>query len=262
MNIAFDRPPISEIVIAMYFNPPLTDFRSQHVGRFWEKIRDDFPVARQQVPVGGGPGIGPEEPFPMPRYWFIARDKINLLQIQKNAFMFNWRRQGTERYPRYHREIKPNFDRFYGQFEAFVCAEVDVSEVSIDLCELTYVNTIEQCDYWAGPGDTQNVIPSFSNLSPSMENTVTPDFNCFYSYLVESDLQLSIRVRNAVVPQKANLALLMFEIKASTRLNGAPKSQADSWFQRAHDAIVMCFTDMTSKTAQDQHWGRRVEGAE
>ena len=264
MAITFENPPISEVVVATYFNPSLADFRSQHVGRFWETIRNEFPVARQQVPVGsvGPPDIGPDEPFPMPRYWFIASDEISLIQIQKNAFMFNWRRRGTNQYPRYHSDIKPTFDRLYGEFETFLRTEVRVPEVTIDLCELTYVNTIKKCDLWAGPGDTERVISSFSTPSPGIDFTVDPDFNCQYIYTVASDLKLTVSIRNAVAPEQSNAAVLVFEIKASTRLGRAPKPQADIWFQRAHDTIVTCFTEMTNQDAQDNHWGRQGERLE
>ena len=262
MTIVFENPPISEVVMATYLNPSLVDFRSQHVGRFWERIRHEFPVVRQQIPVGVGPDIGPEEPFPMPRYWFIAQDEINLVQIQKNAFIFNWRRAGSNRYPRYHREIKPGFDRFYGELETFLRTEVDVPEISIDLCELTYVNPVEQGNYWAGPRDTQMVIPSFSTLSLGAEVSTEPDFNCQFIYTVTHDMQLGVTVRNAVVPQRSNEPALMFEIKASARLGQASKAVADSWFERAHDAIVNCFVGMTSKDIQREYWGRQSEETE
>ena len=148
-RVVFDSPPINEVVMATYFNPPLVDLRSQHIGLFWEEIRKEFPVVRQQVPVGVGPDIGPDEPFPMPRYWFIASDDINLVQIQKNAFMFNWRRRGQNQYPGF-QDIKLNFDRLYSDFENFLRHRIGISEVPVGLCELTYIDAIEECDYWHG----------------------------------------------------------------------------------------------------------------
>ena len=90
----------------------------------------------------------------MPRYWFVADDEISLIQLQKNAFIFNWRRRENNKYPHFNRSIKPDFDRLYSELESFLATDVDAEPISIDLCELTYVNTVEQCDYWTGPGDT------------------------------------------------------------------------------------------------------------
>jgi hypothetical protein len=49
----------------------------------------------QQPPIGSiidGPG----EVFPLPRFWFVAKDEATLLQVQKNAFLFNWRKNDME----------------------------------------------------------------------------------------------------------------------------------------------------------------------
>ena len=138
MSVYFKSPPINEVVIATYFKPAV-ELRSEHIGLFWAQIKSEFPLVRQQPPVGTEIPMGGDV-FPMPRYWFTADDGISLIQIQKNAFMFNWRRREDE-YPRYHK-IKPCFDKYYSLFSEFISAEVPSSEQAIDMCELTYVNAV------------------------------------------------------------------------------------------------------------------------
>ena len=254
MPITFRNPPINEVVISTYFNPPLSDLRSEHVGLFWEKIKSEFPVVRQQPLVGIGPTVGAaNEVFPMPRYWFIASDGINLIQIQQNAFMFNWRRGGDE-YPRFHRNIKPTFDRYYGLFSEFIRGEISNEDLAIDLCELAYVNTLERCEFWAGPQETMNVIPSFSVLAPGINFSGSPEFNCNYAYRVADDLHLNIGIRSGVKAQEQNIPILIFEIKASGRVGQRTKPGTDEWFERAHDAILGCFVGMTSTDIQNRFW--------
>lgn len=255
MPRAFKNPPIDEVVVSSYFNPPLVNFRSEHVGLFWEKIKNDFPTVKQQVPVSIGQDIIAEECFPMPRYWFIAGDEISLIQIQKNAFMFNWRRRTGNEYPRYYENIKPAFDKYYGLFSEFVRTEVGTEELTIDLCELIYINTLEHCDFWVGPQDTGKVIPSFSILDPGIDASDSPSFNCNYFYRVSADLQLNINLRSGVKVQQQNAPVLAFEIKASGRLGGITKPLSDEWFQRAHDSINECFKHMTSPDIQKNYWG-------
>lgn len=255
--IVFNNPPVSEVVTATYFRQPIADLRSQHVGLFWQRIRNLFPVAHQQLPAGIGADIGPDEPFPMPRYWFISDDDISLLQIQKSAFIFNWRRRGDNRYPHFNKSIKPTFDRLYSEFESFLAKDIGTPDVPIDLCELTYVNTIEQCDYWTGPRDTAKVIPSFAAVYPGIEGVFCSDFNCFYTYSIDSDLHLGIAVRSAVASRPPNEPVLVFEIKASARLGGVHKSEAYLWFERAHSSVFKCFVKITQEQVQYDHWGRR-----
>ena len=262
MSIVFKNPPINEVVVSAYFSPPLSDFRSEHVGLFWEKIRVDFPIVRQQPPVASpvsaGLEVNADEPFPMPRYWFIADDDISLIQIQKNAFMFNWRRR-DDAYPRFHRNIKPAFDRYYGLFSEFIRAEIQDEEPSIDLCELTYINAVERCEFWGGPEETERVIPSFPLLSPGIEVLGPPEFNCNFGYRIESDMQLSIAIRNGVMAQQADAPVLIFEIRAGARFGHAQKSEADEWFERAHDSIAQCFVGMTHRDIQSEHWEREED---
>ncbi len=252
--ITFENPPVNEVVISTYFNPPLSDFRNEHIGLFWERIRGEFPIVRQQFPVGIGLEFAADEPSPMPRYWFIAGNDINLIQIQKNAFIFNWRRRNKD-YPRFHRQIKPTFDKYYGLFSEFIRTEIKtVEEFTVDLCELTYINALERCEVWSGPQDTAKVIPSFSILETDINAYGLPEFNCNYAYKIATDLQLNIGIRTATKAQQPEVPVLIFEIKASGRLGKVGKPATDEWFERAHDDIKRCFVSVTSPDIQINYW--------
>ncbi len=256
-RIIFDRPPINEVVIATYFDPPLADLRSQHIGIFWNEIKGDFPVVRQQIPVGAAPDIGLDEPFPMPRYWFIARDEINLVQLQKNAFMLNWRRRGQNQYPGF-QDIKLNFDGLLGKFENFLSLGIGISEVPIALCELTYIDAIEECEYWRGPSDTGKVIRSFQ--IPLADSSIsTSGFDCRYSYQAEEEISLSTRIWTMVRPGEPGRTALGIEMKTIKRFEGVPKTATDDWFRRAHDTMLRHFLDITSEDIQREYWGLRTE---
>ena len=258
MSTAFKNPPVNEVVVATYFNPPLSAFHSEHIGLFWEKIKDEFPVVQQHPPLGFSIEMGPydmaDELFPMPRYWFVATDDIYLIQVEKSAFIFNWRRRGTDKYPRFHKNIKPAFDKYYNLFDELIRAELGIPKISIDLCELTYVNSVEECDFWTGPQDTANVIPSFSALSPGADITEELGFSYQYGYRVATDMILSLRIQSVAPPPNLNVRKLVFEIKANGRLGQAAKSAADEWFKRAHDTVIGCFSGITSSDIQDKYW--------
>ena len=254
MSAMFKAPPINEVIVSSYFKPPLAGFRSEHIGLFWERIKRDFPTVKQQLPVGPIPAIE-DEPFPMPRYWFIADDEVNFIQIQKNAFILNWRRRESNEYPRYRESIKPAFDKYYGFFSEFIQTEFgEEKQPTIDFCELAYINVLESCDFWRGIEDTAKVIPSFPTLSPGVGSFKLAGFNCNYFYDITEDLQLSIDIRNGLKARQPDTPALIFEIKASGRIDGGTKAIPDEWFQRAHDAIIECFLCMTDADIQKKHW--------
>jgi uncharacterized protein (TIGR04255 family) len=252
MTIKFEKPPINEVVISTYFNPPIHGLRNEHIGLFWHSVRKDFPNVSQQHPVGRMDIPMGQEIFPMPRYWMIAADDINLIQIQKNAFMFNWRRREDE-YPHYD-NLKPVFDKHFSVFRDFILSETDTKDLRVDVCELTYINTIESCDYWYSSRDTGNVIPSFSILDIGVIPKVGPGYNCAFVYELADDLQLRVSIRNAQSTQDPEIMVLVLEIRASGRIGSANKSSIDSWFERGHQAIIDGFVRMTNPEIQKKYW--------
>ena len=150
--------------------------------------------------------------------------------------------------------IKPIFDRLYGQFETFM-REVGIPEVSVDLCELTYVDTIEQCDYWRGPADTRNVIPFFSNPYLGWKLQIAPSI-----VAMPGRRACALRQdRSMVDPQRSGQPVMALEMKANKRFGGVQKISADGWFERAHDTIIRYFMTLTSEDVQREHWGIQTE---
>ena len=260
MSVHFDSPPVNEVVIATFFDPPPADLRNEHIGLFWGEIRDRFPVVQQRPPTAipdsltYDAGMVNPEFFPMPRYWFVAEDSINLIQVQKNAFMLNWRRRDAD-YPSF-THIKPNFDRYYTVFSDFVRAELDVA-LEISSCELTYVNTVEQSEFWSGPSDTHRVINSFWVPDVDPQSSGHPDFNCRYGYQVSDAMRIEIAISSGFATQQPSTPVLILEIKATGRPERQTKSQADAWFDRAHAAIVGTFLHLTDSEIQRRYWGHK-----
>ena len=251
--IAFENPPVNEVVVSTYFDPPLSDFRNEHIGLFWGIIKDEFPNVHQRIPVGFAPEVIDNE-FPMPRYWFISENETNLIQIQQNAFMFNWRRRHEERYPRFHRTIKPTFDKYYGIFSEFARTQANVTDLTISRCELGYINILETFELWKGPQDTTKVIPSFSFLEVGINNAVPQGFNSNYIYNVQTDLQINIGIRAVTKVQEREAPVLIFEIRAIGNFGQVAQPATDEWFERAHGAIKNCFLGMTSSEIQNRFW--------
>lgn len=258
LRYIFDNPPLREVVIATYFTPSLDAFQSQHVGRFWDKVVDKFPVVRQQFPIGFDHDINPDEPFPMPRYMFIGHDDATVAQIEKNALQLNWRHRNNGVIPRFRSDIKPAFDSLYAEFETFLRTTVEIPEISIGLCELNYLNVVEQSEYWRDSGDTATIFPALSVPSLVEDAPIARNFNFQFTHDFE-DIQLGVMVRNAVSQRDPRQQRLILEIKASGEFDGVYKPDADRWFDKAHDTIFKCLTHITDKRVQEEHWGLQIE---
>lgn len=81
----------------------------------------------------------------MPRYWFEKSGTPDLLQVQQDRIIHNWRKQEGELiYPRYE-TLRERFKTEVDQFAAFLDEE-NIGELRPNQCEVTYVNIIELPD--------------------------------------------------------------------------------------------------------------------
>lgn len=258
MRTKYTHPPINELVLGVYFNPPLIHLRSEHVGLFWREVRDQFPVIRQQSPIGDVFVGAPNEHAPMPRYWLIAADDAHLLQIQRNAFLVNWRRRNSGQYPHFE-TVKQVFDANYDKLIAFLKAEAETPEVSIDVCELTYINLIESGDYWKDVGGIAAVVPSFRALEPVLAKATLQDVNATTIFKFDDRSSLSVNVRTGNSPSTKKSRLIL-ELRASGKPSAGTKTAADAWFAMAHDVIGECFNTMTAPEVQQKYWIPKKDG--
>jgi uncharacterized protein (TIGR04255 family) len=258
MKVKYKQPPINELIIGAYFDQPLA-LRAEHIGLFWSKIRSHFPKIQQQpeivLPIVGRLSfqIGfTDEPYPMPRFWLTSEDETILLQIQKNAFLLNWRKRDSE-YPHFE-NVKSFFDQYLNTYSEFLKNDLGIQLPTLHIAELTYSNLIESTEYWRDVSDTTRLFPAISIPDPGLPIEGTPEFNYLTAYKLAPDLSLNVTVRSGRKASEAGKPVLVFELRAVGALGAAPKGVADAWYGRAHDAIGRCFTSMTSPDIQRRYW--------
>lgn len=255
MPLKFDAPPINELVIAIYYDQGIKSLGAEHVGLFWSQIRDRFPTIRQHPPVMP-PHIGytTQDPYlvefdPMPRLWLESTDQETVIQIQKNAFMLNWRSRGG-RYPSYEK-VKEDFDTYKKLFFKFLKEVLNEEEPKTRLADLTYTNLVKRSDYWTGLQDTSKIIPNFSIAVPVSTSEV-PDFQQAYIQKINDELALNTSIKSARSAQDPTAPMLVIEYRALGLLSDP--STLDKWFSNAHIVIDDCFSKMTAKDIQINYW--------
>jgi uncharacterized protein (TIGR04255 family) len=253
----FKFPPINELVIGVYFNTPLLGLRAEHIGLFWHSIRDTFPIVSQTGPiVAQGAAVdaallpAPEEVYPLPRFWLSSADETMLVQLQRNAFLLNWRKR-DQMYPHYE-TVKREFDRVYGIFAEFA-RETVRQDFAIEAAELTYINLVQAGEYWSGVNDIARVIPSFCPLESGVDGAKLTGTTQSTAWSVGADVSLTAKVQTVTMAADKSAALV-FELSAKGRLGAATKAQVDAWFDRAHKVTGTAFRGMTSPDIQAHVW--------
>lgn len=161
-------PPLVEVVLSTQFSP-LPAVTTAHLGVFWGRFRDRFPRVEERAPLARthesleSPGprdtrvsFNFTEQLPAPRIWFLEAEGKELIQVQQDRFIHNWRKVGgDETYPRYE-AIRDRFRKELTDFQTFL-AEESLGEFLPDQAEITYVNHIVAGEGWESHSDLQRV---------------------------------------------------------------------------------------------------------
>lgn len=173
----FRNPPVSEVALSVQFDP-LPGFRIHHFGLLWNEFKDQFPKVEthppldriietfQREPVVHAPiQFELVNPYSEPRVWFVEESGNELIQIQRDRFVVNWRRvKPDDRYPRYP-HVRAMLERHYSVFDRFA-AEHKLGAIVPNQCEVTYVNQIPPGSVWERHAQVGHVL-----------NVMAPEFN-------------------------------------------------------------------------------------
>lgn len=165
----FKNPPVIEVVLSAQF-AAVEGLTAAHLGLLWNEFRKQFPEIEQHSPVGHivepfgqmvplGPYIKLElaDSPPNPRYWFKTENGTELIQVQVDRFMHNWRKTGEgDSYPRYE-HIRERFGDELRIFSNFLQAE-KLGKLRPDQCEVTYINHVLSGQGWDNFGELSKIL--------------------------------------------------------------------------------------------------------
>jgi uncharacterized protein (TIGR04255 family) len=147
----FKNPPLTEVVLGAQFDV-VPGFLTPHLGLVWQHFRKSFPHIEEHPPLppvfetfGSNPqfmpGIGLQllTGAEAPRVFFINDSRTELLQVQKDRFVHNWRKVGDgDAYPRFEHML----DTFQAGLNSFTTAisSEGLGPLIPNQCEVTYIN--------------------------------------------------------------------------------------------------------------------------
>lgn len=267
----FKNPPVVETVLGVQF-PQVEGFRATHFGLYYESLEGRFPTVTDQ------PRLEPaRERFPRPlllpapqvqvfprikpdRVWFTADSGSELIQLQADRFLFNWRRQDNREYPSY----GTNSEVFLKEFDLFreFCGKHKLPDPMPEVCEVTYVNHFDPepnetatqlaARTFAGLGwcGTDGFLPIPESLTFNRAYVITSENKAIGRLYAE----VSIAVRRAEAGEPKEFVLL----NLTGRVNHVPSDGFDlrKTLQVAHDWVVCGFADVTERKIQDKEWER------
>jgi hypothetical protein len=255
----FRKPPVRETVLSLQFEP-IEEMTAAHVGLLWQRFRKRLPFVEEHPPLPAvvekfGLLVAPEvevtigEKPPVPRMWFLNTDKTELIQVQVDRFIRNWRKvQGEEIYPRYEK-IRARFADEVAAFQQFL-ADERFPGLSITQCEVTYINHIEPAGIWEHHGQIGRVLKSWLDLPGFAFLPAAEDGAVRLRFLIPGDGGTPVgRLHLSLQPaRKKEDNSLIFSMNLTAR--GAPLAPnidgAFAFFDLGREWIVRGFADLTT----------------
>ena len=257
-RVKFKDPPVNELVVAVY-HLPITELRAQHIGLYWRQIYGAYPICEQQSPIVGAEDDAafrqmPGEIFPLPRFWFRSGAHSMLIQVQRNAFILNWRRQQNSEYPHYEK-IEEAFWKEFETYKRFIQETVAGKLDVVSRCELTYINMIAKNEFFTGGAKIMSVVPPVKGLC-ELDNPERQlvGLNALAVYKINDQLRIDVTPKLGRRRDKTQEEVALLEIKAHGSPADLSFSGAHDWYRMAHESTYETFLALTDERARKQLW--------
>jgi uncharacterized protein (TIGR04255 family) len=255
----FRKPSLAETVLSLQLEP-IGGLTTAHVGLLWQRFREQLPFIEEHAPLPpvfekfGPPSpasveVTIEEKPPVPRVWFLNEPKAELIQVQADRFIHNWRKmEGMEPYPRY----EPIRDKFRGEVAilAQFLKDERLGTLAVNQCEVTYVNHIEPSGVWERHGQLEMALRNWSRLPAGAFLPEPEDGGVRLRFVIPSEAGEPIgRLHVAMQPawKKAdNSPILSMNLTARGAPIGEGIEGAFAFFDLGRRWIVKGFADLTT----------------
>jgi uncharacterized protein (TIGR04255 family) len=261
----FESPPVVETVLSAQFQP-LSQMRAAHFGLFWNQVRSRYPKTEERpaldpvverFPEPVRRRLGVQFPIlaapPLPRFWFVHQNDNELLQVQTDRFIKNWRKSGEgDAYPRYKR-VKEWFEQDFKEFQDFASRE-KLGTIDVNQCEVTYVNHIVAGEGWASHADLDKVLTMWKR--PGAPFPGQAEDAAFHARFPIKDSsghpvgRLHVDVQ-AAIRNTDNKSMFVLNLTARGLLG-----KSTEFFDLGHEWIVRSFAEMTT-TEMHKVWKRK-----
>ena len=250
----FERPPINEVAMGVRF-PPIEGLLLPHYGAFWSSLRDEFVRSEEASTLTiFDELVGSKSGAPLPRTWLIHKNEHYLIQLQQNIFYFNWRLgDAAQNYPRY-ATIKPLFYDYLERYVAFLKDEKLPVPEAVN-CDLSYVNVIPEGAGGYSKNGFATVFRDMSWGSKTKRYLPPPKGVNWHAGFSLPDNTGELLAKAQMGKRLSDdCPVIRFELNARSPGFNLTLDETETWFDLAHETIVLSFVDLTSEKMRRDVW--------
>lgn len=269
----FAKPPVLEVALDVQFEG-LPRLRGHHLGLFWSRVRDRFPIVEEQVALAPltvetfGVPTSQEAHIelsllsapPVPRLWFLNKAGSELIQIQQDRFIVNWRRvEEDEEYPHYG-SVRATFEAEFRRFQSFLAAE-ELGDMLPNQCAVTYFNHIAAGDVWHKHGELDKIFTMWKSPNESPRLPEADDVKLTARYVIPGATGAPIgRLNVELQPafrRSDNVPIYTMNLTARGKPNGEGLEDVLRFFDQGHLWASRAFIALTTP-GMHKEWGGRT----
>lgn len=256
--VDFANPPVVETAFAVVF-APIKSWGLLHYGLLWDRYRKVYPFSEVRLPTGSVQLEGIDlalgqnvdlRALPL-RCWFVDASKNQLIQVQNNAFIRNWRKMDEPLHYIHYDEFRPLFVEDWATYKRFLLDE-QLPQPEVWQCEVTYINHLLRGKEWESLTDVRQLFPFWAQRLSAKADF---DVNAFSFNVALPDKQGQLQVIANPVLRSDGKEAIQLTITASGKPPGSSDEHILAWLDLGHDYVVNFFADFTSPNMHS-FWGR------
>jgi uncharacterized protein (TIGR04255 family) len=269
----YEEPPVVEVGISLQFKA-LEALRAPLFGLLWNVFRiegyshieehGELEEAFEDFEGSSVPKVGVrvqtfDDAPPPPRVWFLNEAQNELIQVQRDRLIVNWRRgANSEPYPRYPHIIE-RFRSALATFVEFAKSE-KVGAVVPTQCEVTYVNHMPSGLGWSKHGELSRVVTTWENRYSDGFLATPEDIGFRARYRMDDDTGRPLGRLHVLLQPAFNAVggqpIFVLNLTARGKPEPADSAGLFRMFDHEHQWIVRGFTSITTKHMHEL-WRRR-----
>lgn len=253
--VDYENPPVVETAFRFTF-PPIKGWNVFHLGLFWARVRNRYEFAEAHLPTGRVEvedldfKLGPEirlEAIPLRSFLFDSA-RNQLLQVQPNAFIKNWRAVGAEQKYFHYSDLRPMFQVDWAEYREFL-REEKLPQPNVFQCDVTYINHFIKGREWKTLDD---IAPLFQRLRIDLKDALVTSFSLGATI---GDSQMRMEAAPAIRPTDGTP---IFQLTLNVSGKPVSTSEKDVWakLDDCHKILVETFADVTADDLQARVWRR------
>lgn len=258
----YDAPPVQEVALGVQFRP-VFGLRPIELGGLRELWRDRYPLVQEQPPMPPQvetPSAGPPQvqfvvgPGLQTRVWFLNEDQTELVQLQHDRLIVNWRQAVPDApYPRYP-HVRSVFAGRFTDVSQFV-SDRQLGKLDVVQAEVTYINAIEP--EGGNLGRLDQVLRTWKSAAP--HHLGEPEqARLALAFQVPDIGKAPVRMYVAVDPAQRpdGHPIIFLTITVRGAPLGVDLQAALEFMDQARSHVVRSFTELTPETMHAL-WERR-----